>query len=117
MGSEGRIDLRNFIGGEFTENEGGAWMDVVEPATGMAYARTPLSGDADVDRAVAAARAAQPGWGSLSHKEWAEWLDRIADALEHVDLDADWRAHQRDDLDLVGCNGGPARKTPACIAE
>tara|TARA_B100001123_G_scaffold80323_1_gene91262 strand:+ start:21200 stop:22654 length:1455 start_codon:yes stop_codon:yes gene_type:complete len=82
MGSEGRIDLRNFIGGEFTENEGGAWMDVVEPATGMAYARTPLSGDADVDRAVEAARSAQPGWGSLSHKERAEWLDRIADALE-----------------------------------
>ena len=82
MGSEGRIDLRNFIGGEFTENEGGAWMDVVEPATGMAYARTPLSGDVDVDRAVEAARSAQPGWGSLSHKERAEWLDRIADALE-----------------------------------
>ena len=42
----------------------------------------PLSDSSDVDAAVAAARSAHPVWGTLSHSERADWLDRIADALE-----------------------------------
>ena len=42
----------------------------------------PLSDSSDVDAAVAAARSAHPAWGTLSHSERADWLDRIADALE-----------------------------------
>ena len=42
----------------------------------------PLSDSSDVDAAVAAARSAHPAWGALSHSERADWLDRIADALE-----------------------------------
>ena len=51
----------------------GHWVDVpevetladVDPATGETLARVPLSGEAEVDAAVAAARAAQPDWGEV----------------------------------------------------
>ena len=75
-------DLRNYIGGQFLTHSGGQWMDNPEPATGSQICRIPLSDASDVDAAVGAARAAQPAWGSLSHSERADWLDRIADALE-----------------------------------
>jgi len=75
-------DLRNYIGGQFLTHSGGQWMDNSEPATGSQICRIPLSNASDVDAAVDAARAAQPAWGSLSHSERADWLDRIADALE-----------------------------------
>ena len=75
-------DLRNYIGGQFLTHSGGQWMENSEPATGSQICRFPLSDASDVDAAVGAARAAQPAWGSLSHSERADWLDRIADALE-----------------------------------
>jgi len=75
-------DLRNYIGGQFLTHSGGQWMDNLEPASGSQICRTPLSNASDVNAAVGAARAAQPAWGALSHSERADWLDRIADALE-----------------------------------
>ncbi len=81
------LDLSNYIGGAFVGHSGDAanehdWLNVVEPATGYRFARAPLSGAGDVDAAVAAARAAQPAWGALSFGQRADWLDKIADALE-----------------------------------
>jgi aminomuconate-semialdehyde/2-hydroxymuconate-6-semialdehyde dehydrogenase len=76
------LDLENYIGGKFVSHSNDDWLNVLEPATGYRFARVPLSEPKDVDAAVAAARAAQPDWGALSHAERADWLDRIADALE-----------------------------------
>jgi len=76
------LDLENYIGGKFVSHSNDDWLNVLEPATGYRFARVPLSEPKDVDTAVAAARAAQPDWGALSHAERADWLDRIADALE-----------------------------------
>ena len=81
IGSEPR-DLCNYIGGKFVCHSNDEWMNVLEPARGLRFGRVPLSGQADVDSAVAAARSAQPAWGSLSHSDRADWLDKIADALE-----------------------------------
>ena len=75
-------DLRTYIGGQFLTHSGGQWIDNPEPATGSHICRIPLSDASDVDAAVDAARVAQPAWGALSHSERADWLDRIADALE-----------------------------------
>ncbi len=75
-------DLCNYIGGRFTTHSGDQWLDNIEPATGSYICRVPLSDSSDVDAAVAAARSAHPAWGALSHSERADWLDRIADALE-----------------------------------
>ncbi len=75
-------DLCNYIGGQFVTHSDDQWLDNTEPATGSHICRVPLSDSSDVDAAVAAARSAHPAWGALSHSERADWLDRIADALE-----------------------------------
>ncbi len=75
-------NLMNYIAGEFVRQSSEDWMDVFEPATGKQFAKVPHSGPQEVDQAVAAARAAQPSWGALSHSVRADWLDRIADSLE-----------------------------------
>ena len=82
MDEEVTQTLRNYVGGSFVEHGGTEWMDVFEPATGVRFARLPLSESKDVDAAVEAAREAQPGWGSLSMEVRAEWLDKIAASLE-----------------------------------
>jgi len=76
------FDLCNYVGGEFVCHSGEDWMNVLEPATGHRFARVPLSSEEDVGAAVTAACEAQQGWGDLSISERADWLDRIADALE-----------------------------------
>ena len=82
MDSGGPNDLMNYIGGEFVTHDSGEWLEVLEPATGAAFARAPMSGQKDVDRAVEAAISAQPDWGGLTNTERSSWLDKIADALE-----------------------------------
>ncbi|HXL63222.1 MAG TPA: aldehyde dehydrogenase family protein, partial [Mycobacterium sp.] len=49
------------IGGESSGAASGATYDSVDPFTGRPWARVPDAGAADVDRAVAAARAALNG--------------------------------------------------------
>ena len=76
------MNLRNYVNGAFVNHSNDKWMDVIEPATGKTFARVPLSSTDDVNHAVSAAKNAQPSWGALSHLERADWLDKIADALE-----------------------------------
>ncbi len=54
--------LANYVGGEWRQVEEVEALADVDPATGETVAMVPLSGAAEVDAAVAAARAAQPGW-------------------------------------------------------
>jgi betaine-aldehyde dehydrogenase len=74
--------LRNYINGEFREAADGRTTDVVNPATGEVYATAPLSAVADVDAAMAAARAAFPGWRDSTPSERQRALLKIADAIE-----------------------------------
>ncbi|MGW6708185.1 gamma-aminobutyraldehyde dehydrogenase [Streptomyces sp. NPDC054956] len=74
--------LRNYIGGEFKDAADGRTTEVVNPATGEAYATAPLSGQADVDEAMAAAAAAFPAWRDATPSERQKALLRIADAFE-----------------------------------
>ncbi|HRM75257.1 MAG TPA: aldehyde dehydrogenase family protein, partial [Paracoccus sp. (in: a-proteobacteria)] len=62
----------HFIGGAFTS--AGALFDVMNPATGQVVARVSQGGQADVDAAVRAARAAQPKWAALSGHDRARHL-------------------------------------------
>jgi acyl-CoA reductase-like NAD-dependent aldehyde dehydrogenase len=71
-----------FIGGERTEPASGEVRDLVEPATGEPLARAAMAGEADVDRAVEAARGALEGdWGKTPGTERARLLHALADAL------------------------------------
>ncbi|MCD9144051.1 gamma-aminobutyraldehyde dehydrogenase [Streptomyces albireticuli] len=74
--------LRNYIDGEFREAADGRTTEVVNPATGEAYAVAALSGPADVDAAMAAAQAAFPAWRDLVPAERQKVLLKIADAFE-----------------------------------
>ncbi|CAM5700774.1 Gamma-aminobutyraldehyde dehydrogenase [Streptomyces glaucescens] len=74
--------LRNYIDGEFRDAADGRTTDVVNPATGEAYATAPLSGQADVDAAMAAAEAAFPAWRDTTPAERQKALLKIADAFE-----------------------------------
>jgi betaine-aldehyde dehydrogenase len=74
--------LQNFIDGEFSAPVEGGSEPVVNPANGQTIAQAPLSTAPDVDRAVAAARAAFEGWANTTPGERALALLRIADAIE-----------------------------------
>ena len=59
--------LDNYIAGRWTPATAATdVLDVINPATGEALARVPLSGAADLDAAVSAARAALPEWRAVS---------------------------------------------------
>jgi aldehyde dehydrogenase (NAD+)/betaine-aldehyde dehydrogenase len=71
-----------FIGGESTEPASGEMRELIEPATGEPLARAALAGEADVDRAVEAARATLDGdWGRTPGTERARLLHALADAI------------------------------------
>ncbi len=71
-----------FIGGEVVEPASGEVRDLVEPATGEPLARAAMAGEEDVDRAVAAARAALDGpWGRTPPNERSRLLHALADAI------------------------------------
>src|SRR5438876_4134556 len=74
--------LGNYIDGRWVPSAAGEHLDVSNPATGELLARVPLSGAADVDAAVAAARAAFPAWRSRSTIERARWLFGFRQVLE-----------------------------------
>jgi betaine-aldehyde dehydrogenase len=75
--------LQNFIDGEFVVAADGATDSVVNPATGEEIAQVASSTQADVDRAVTAARAAfDAGWSTATPGERSLALLKIADAIE-----------------------------------
>jgi 1-pyrroline dehydrogenase len=73
---------RMFVGGEWTEASEGETVDVVNPATEEVIAQVPKGTPADVDRAVAAARAAFDGWSRTTPQDRAKALYALADAVE-----------------------------------
>jgi len=82
------VDARRMlIGGEWREATGGQTIDVVNPATEEIIATVPAAETADVDAAVAAARAALDGpWGQMSARERGRLLWKLGERLmERVD--------------------------------
>jgi aldehyde dehydrogenase (NAD+)/betaine-aldehyde dehydrogenase len=72
-----------FIDGEPVEPASGEVRELVEPATGEPLARAAMAGEEDVDRAVAAARAALAGpWGKTGPTERARLMHAFADAIQ-----------------------------------
>jgi betaine-aldehyde dehydrogenase len=79
--SEPRV-LRNFINNEYVEPADGRYSDVINPATGEVFAKAPLSGTTDVDRAAKAAAAAFESWSQSTPAERQLAMLRIADSFE-----------------------------------
>jgi malonate-semialdehyde dehydrogenase (acetylating)/methylmalonate-semialdehyde dehydrogenase len=74
--------LNNFIGGRWVPSRASDFLDVHNPATGEAIARTPLSTGEDLDAAVAAAKKAFPAWRDTPAVVRARFLFRFRELLE-----------------------------------
>jgi betaine-aldehyde dehydrogenase len=75
-------DLRNFIGGQWTDMAFDRRSELIDPSTGEVFATAPVSSEVEVDAAVASAADAFPGWRDATPAERSLALLRIADAIE-----------------------------------
>lgn len=75
-------DLQSYIDGAWTSSAGAEWIDLIDPTTETRRARQPAGSAADVDRAVAAARAAVATWAARPLEERIELLTEAADNLD-----------------------------------
>ena len=74
--------LNNFVAGSATKSHSGATTEIINPATGAAYATAQLSDATDVDQALNAAASAFQEWRETTPAERQRALLKIADALE-----------------------------------
>jgi betaine-aldehyde dehydrogenase len=75
-------DLRNFVGGQETDFDYDKRLDLINPSTGEVFATAPISSEAEVTAAFAAASDAFEGWRDKTPSERSLALLRIADTLE-----------------------------------
>ncbi len=92
-----------FIGGSFRAPRSGKSFETVNPATEAVLSRIADAGKADVDAAVASARAALSKWRRLRPLERAKYLYRIARRIQE-------RARELAVLETLD-NGKPIRET------
>ena len=72
-----------FVDGASAEPVSGEVRDLIEPATGASLGKAAMAGEADIDRAVAAARVALDGaWGKTPANERSRLLHALADAIQ-----------------------------------
>ena len=77
---------KNFVGGDWVDAVEGETMEVLNPSTGEVIAEVPKGTQADVDRAVDAARKALPEWLDKTPKDRMELLLKLADVIdEHAE--------------------------------
>jgi betaine-aldehyde dehydrogenase len=78
--------VHQFIAGQRREGTAGETIDVLDPSSGEVVETARLASEADVDTAVAAARAAFPEWAGATPAERSGVLTRLAALLtEHAE--------------------------------
>ncbi|CAG7601547.1 aldehyde dehydrogenase family protein [Actinacidiphila bryophytorum] len=92
-----------FIDGEFADAADGTVFKTVSPSSEEVLAEVARAGEADVDRAVKAARKAFGSWGALPGAERGKYLFRIARILQE-------RSRELAVLETLD-NGKPIRET------
>ena len=73
--------IEHWIGGKPTAGESDRLAPVWNPATGAEQARVRLAGEADVDAAVQAAKAAFPAWSRQSLTNRSRVMFRLRDQV------------------------------------
>jgi aldehyde dehydrogenase (NAD+) len=73
---------RFYIGGAWVEPVGTGKLEVVDSASETVFATVPEGVQEDIDQAVAAARAAFPGWWDTPAAARGELLSQVADLME-----------------------------------
>ena len=85
-------ELTHWINGAHVKGTSGRFADIYNPATGDVQAKAPLASRAELDAAVAAAKAAQPAWAAVNPQRRARVMmefvrllnrdmDKLAEAL------------------------------------
>ena len=74
--------VQNFINGESVAAKDGRTSDLIDPSTGEVFGSAPVSGEADVDAAYAAAANAFESWRDSTPSERQRALLKFADAME-----------------------------------
>jgi betaine-aldehyde dehydrogenase len=75
-------ELRNFVGGKWTDAASGRQEELINPSTGEAFATAPVSDADDVDAAFRSAADGFETWRDATPSERSLALLRIADSLE-----------------------------------
>jgi 1-pyrroline dehydrogenase len=73
---------QNYVGGKWVDAADGGTAEILNPSTAETIAEVPEGTQADVDRAVEAAKAALPEWLETTPGERAEMLLKLADAID-----------------------------------
>ncbi len=71
-----------YINGEWVDSTGTETTDVINPATEEVIATVAIGTNEDVDKAVAAAKAAFPTWNTRPVEERIEYMEKFYDKLE-----------------------------------
>lgn len=71
-----------FIGGEWVSASSGETITSINPSNGDVLGEVPIANEADVDRAVEAAKQAFPAWAGLPVTKRAKYLLRLADIID-----------------------------------
>ncbi|AOR71146.1 aldehyde dehydrogenase [Burkholderia stabilis] len=70
-----------YINGEFVTPHGHEWFDLHDPSTEQVVGQVRLGDEQDAERAIAAAKAAFPGWSRTTREERIAALERMLDAV------------------------------------
>ena len=101
------VDIRSshglFVGGEFVDPAEGGSMKTINPATEEVLSEVAVATEADVDRAVRAARSAFRSWSRLSGTDRGKYVFRIARLIQE-------RARELAVLESLD-NGKPIRES------
>ncbi|MFT7582918.1 MAG: malonate-semialdehyde dehydrogenase (acetylating)/methylmalonate-semialdehyde dehydrogenase, partial [Myxococcota bacterium] len=76
------VTAQNWVGGEWQDAQSGKTIDVENPRHGKVIGQATWSDGADVDKAVAAAKAAFPAWRDTPMKERAQVMFRLKAIME-----------------------------------
>jgi malonate-semialdehyde dehydrogenase (acetylating)/methylmalonate-semialdehyde dehydrogenase len=78
--------LHHFIGGKKVEGASGRFGEVHDPATGEVTARVPFADKGEVEQAIAAAKAALPGWAAMPPARRVHFMFKFRELLaKHQD--------------------------------
>ncbi|KAH9897473.1 aldehyde dehydrogenase domain-containing protein [Xylariomycetidae sp. FL2044] len=81
------IIVKHFINGEFVASSDEKTFDLFSPYSGDLVAQVSEATNADVDKAVDAAKAAFPAWSSLSPQQRGKPLAKLAEMTEALDAE------------------------------
>lgn len=92
--------LHMYINGVFEKDFSGEYRPIINPSSEEVIAEEPVGGLKEVDRAVAAAKAAQPAWERLPAVQRGSYLHQIAEGI---------RARADELTDIIVAEGGKTK--------